>query len=114
FVVIEERTAGVPTLFAIAWVGSDASLLSDVGERAVPLVTPQHAVTPVGDKQILPTVVVIISGANALPPTSVRDASFLGHIGKRAVAVVFIKAADWCLPRRPLRFEARPVDEKNV
>ncbi len=39
-------------------------------------------------------VVVIIAGADALAPAGARDACFQSDIGKGAVAIVFVEAAD--------------------
>src|SRR5581483_3226945 len=113
-VIVEESAAGVPPPFAVARIGGDAGLLRHVGESAVAVVVPQHAVTPVSDEQVVPAVVVEVAGADALPPTGVRHARLHRDIGKGPVAVVLIEAADGRPARRPLRLEARPVDEEDV
>src|SRR5215510_185912 len=114
FIVVEESATCVPALFAGASIGGDAGLFRDVGERAVAVVAPQRAIAPVGDKQVIPSVVVVISRADALTPTGVRHAGLLGHVSECPVAVVLVETADGRLIRRPLRLEARPVDEKNI
>src|SRR5262249_23824194 len=114
FIVIEKSAAGVPAPFAVTGIGGDAGLLRDVGERAVAVGAPQRAIAPVGDQQVIPAVIVVISRAYAVPPTGVRDTGLIGHVSERPVAVVFVETADRRLARRPLRFEARPVDEKNI
>src|SRR5436309_1895960 len=75
---------------------------------------PQHTVAPVGDKQIVPAVIVIVSDTDALAPASVRDSGAGGDIGESPIAVVLVESADGRLSRRPTRFKARPVDEKDV
>src|SRR5262249_4135680 len=81
---------------------------------AVPVVVPQDAIAPVRDEQILPAIVVVVAGANALAPARMRDAGFHRHIGEGAVAIVLIQAADRRLARRPLRFQASAVYQKDV
>src|SRR5262249_18373826 len=111
FVVIEKSAAGVPAPFAGAGISSDSGRLRDIGERAVTIVAPQRAIAPIGNKQIIPSVIVVISRADALAPTGVRHTGGGGDVGECAIAVVLVKTADGSLPRRPLRLEARPVDE---
>jgi hypothetical protein len=67
----------------------------------------------VGDEQIDVTVVVVVTGADALSPAFAGDTCLLRDVGKRAVAAVSIQVARRCSVGRGRR-QARPVDEKDV
>ena len=83
-VVVDEGAARIPArAFA-----RHASLLADIGERAVAVVVIQNVLAEVGDEQIVPAVVVIVADANALSPSRVRDAGLRGHVGEGAVAII--------------------------
>ena len=83
-IVVDEGAASVPAL-AFA---RHASLLADIGERAVAVVVIQNVLAEVGDEQIVPAVVVVVADANALSPARVRDSGLRGDVGKCAVAIV--------------------------
>ena len=95
--VVVEKAAGRPPASAVA---GDPSLFGNIFERAVPLVAIQDVLAPVGHEQVVVSVVVIVSDATALPPSRMRQACILGHVGERTVPIV-VKQVACRLP--PLR-----------
>ena len=83
-IVVDEGTPCTPAR-ALA---RNACLLAHIGERAVTVVVIHHILAKVGDEQIIPTIVVIISNTHALSPARVSDAGFGRHIRECAVAIV--------------------------
>src|SRR5207249_3235191 len=78
------------------------------------VVAPQRAIAPVADEQIVPAVVVVIAGADALSPSCPGNARGRGHVCERSIAVILEQPADRRLARRPPRLKTRPVDEKDI
>src|SRR4051812_41650916 len=68
-IVVNESAAGVPAL-AIA---RDSGLLAYIGERPVTVIVIKNVLPEVGDKQIIPPVVVVIAHAASLAPAGMRD-----------------------------------------
>ena len=68
-VIIHERAAGVPALLAVAGIGGDARLFGDIGELAVAVVVPQDAIAPIGDEEVVVTVVIVVARRNSLGPS---------------------------------------------
>ena len=67
----------------------------------------------VGDVQILKTIIVIITDADALAPAGVSEAGFLGDIGKRAFVIVAVEMIGGSIfYGRALEFCA--VDDEDV
>ncbi len=113
-VVIDESAAGVPAALPIAGIRGDAGFSGEIGELAVAVVVPQSAVAPIGNKQVVPAVVVVVSRADALAPAGPRHAGLQSDICERAVAIVLIEAADRRLVGSPFCFEAHAVHKKNI
>ena len=67
------------------------SLAGDVREGAVTVVVVQDVLAPVGDEQILKSVVVIIADANSGSPTGADETRFCSYVGERAVAIVLVQ-----------------------
>ena len=78
----------------------DARFCRDVGERAIAVVAIERAIAPIADEEIFVAVVIVIAGAHALAPAGARHAGLQRDIGKGAVAIVFVQAADRFLALR--------------
>src|SRR5207247_6623749 len=82
-------------------------------ECAVAIVAIEHLIAVIGNEQIDGAVVVVVAGADALPPSASAHARLLSDVHECAVAAVSIQMA----PRRGVAgrgFETGAVDEKNV
>src|SRR5690349_13446821 len=90
-VVIHEAASVVPT--RTRTVLSEARLLRHVGEGAISVVVIKSVLTPVGDEEVVPAVVVVVSDAHSLTPTSARQPRLRGHVGECPVAIVMIQMA---------------------
>ena len=93
-IVIDERAAGVPALGRCVDAVVTPAFCRDIGEGAVAVVVPERAIAPVGDEQVVEAVVIVIAGADALAPAGTRHTGLDGYVGERAVAIVFVEAAD--------------------
>ena len=83
-IVIDEGAACVPAgAFAC-----DAGLQADIGEGSVSVVVIEDVLTVISDKEIVPSIVVIVPDANALSPAGVGEPGLGRHIGESAVAIV--------------------------
>ncbi len=83
-IVVDERAACVPArAFA-----RHSCLLADVGEGTVTIVVVQNILAEVGNEQIVPSVVVVVADAHALPPAGMRDSGLRSHVGESSVAIV--------------------------
>ena len=86
-IVIEKGAAG-----AKAWLGTEqAGLFRDIGERTVAVIPVERVLLPAGDENVFKTVVVVVADRNAVKIAGAKQACTLSHVGKRAIAVVFIK-----------------------
>src|SRR5579872_4656152 len=108
-VVVNKGATCIPTrTFA-----RHACLLAHVGKRSVPVVVIQNIFSEVGHVQVVPSVVVVVTDANALSPAGMRDAGFRGNVGECAVAIIAEKMRSGFTACREA-FEARAVYQKNV
>src|SRR5260370_3954342 len=69
----------------------NSSLLGHIGKRAIVIVVVEAILSPVGDEDVGPTIVVIIADSYAESPPVVRDACLGGNVSKRAVMIVIKK-----------------------
>ena len=90
-IVIEKGAPGVPSFQARRGSRAHAGFDCHIRECAVTVISPESAITPIADEQVFMTVVVVIAGANALPPTGARNTSLRSDVGERPVAIVFVK-----------------------
>jgi hypothetical protein len=67
----------------------------------------------VGDVQLLETVIVVVTDADALAPAGMGQAGFFSDIGKRAVVVVVVEMIGRSLLYGGV-FEFRAVDDEDV
>src|SRR5262249_7301026 len=107
-VIIEKGAACAP----LGVLGTQASLRGYVGGRPVAIVVVERVAAPVGDEEIIETVVIVIADAHGLAPSGSRQAGLVGNIAKRSVAVVAQQPVRW-LPSLS-RFERSSVDQENV
>ena len=63
-----------------------------IGERTVAVIPVKRVLLPAGEENVLESVVVVVADGNAVKIARAKQARTLGHVGKRAVAVVFVKA----------------------
>ena len=113
-VIIQEGAAGVPAPLPVARICSDPGLSGGFDELAVALVAPQSAIAPIGDEQVVVPIVVIVAYAAALAPTGAPNSRFDRDVGKCAVAVVLVQAADRSLRCLPVGLEARAVYQEDI
>src|SRR5437016_1048457 len=90
-VVIHKAASVVPA--RARTVLSEARLLRHVGEGAITVVVIKSVLTPVCDEEVVPTVVVEVSDAHSLTPTSTRQPRLRGHVGECPIAIVMIQMA---------------------
>src|SRR5215472_1100517 len=69
-----------------------SGLLRHVGEGAVAIVVIKHIVTVVGDKDVVKTVVIIVSYCHCRRPTGALEPCSFGHIREGAITIVLIEA----------------------
>ena len=91
----------------------ESNFFCDISESAVAVVVQQHVVTPEGNKQILPAIVVIVTRTDPLPPARQRDPGLLGYVSERAIPIVVIKVAGRFLPLRKT-CQSAPVYQEHV
>src|SRR5581483_3362210 len=113
-VVIEERASGIPTFQASVCPRSDSGFFGDIGKCSVAVVVIKGAIAPVGDKQVVVTVVIVIAYANALPPAGARKTGLDSDIRKSTVSIVLVESICGLLAFRILRVETGTVHEKDV
>src|SRR5579862_2085805 len=106
-VVIEEGASGTPAF----GVTGDIRFAAHFGKGAVAVVTVEQVFSPIGDKNVLEAVVVVVADADTLSPAGMGQASFFGYVGEGSVAIVPKK---FVAGRRPLQFEARAVDQEDI
>ncbi len=111
-VVIEKRATGVPALQARRGARRHAGLFRDVGECSIAVVAIQRAIAPVAHEQIFVAVVVVVAGADALPPSGARHAGFQRDIGERAVPIVLVQTADRLWPFGKVVSKRVPLTKK--
>jgi hypothetical protein len=86
-VEIEKGTACAPACFR----SGKPCGFGLVTKRAVPLVAIKDILAPLGYEEVGIAVVVIVAGADALPPTGVREPSLRGYIFELEAAQVVIE-----------------------
>src|SRR5947209_8273771 len=107
-VIIEKGTAGTPSnLFRI-----EPGLLGYVGKGSIAVVVIQNIMTPVGDKQIVEPIVVVVAYAHPLPPSHPNKPCLFAYISKGSITIVSKKPVSWCGGFRSLKGPS--VDEKNI
>ena len=73
----------------------------------------ENVLSEVGDEQIVPPVVIIITNTTSLAPPGASDASFQGYVGKGAIAVVAEKMRSR-LAACGKALESGSVDQEDV
>src|SRR4029077_968081 len=106
-IIVQPGAAGSP----MGSVRADTGLLCDIGEGAVTVIVVQHVLAPIGDKQVLKAVVVVIAHANAGRPTRAEQTGLGGHIGKSAVTIILVEAVGSSFGGG---LESCPAEEENV
>src|SRR5258707_731724 len=107
-IVVDESTAGVPTLAA----PGDAGFFADVAERTVAVVVVENIFSKVGNEEVVEAVVIVVADADALSPAGMKKAGFGGNVGESAVAIVLEEMIGRFLACGK-NFEARGVYEGN-
>src|SRR5579864_8034827 len=81
-VVVAPRGTGGPTT------ESDTGFLCDIGKGAVVVVVIEAVLAEIGDIEVSPTVIVVISHGHAEAPTLIRYPGFVSDICERSVVVI--------------------------
>src|SRR5260370_24896887 len=90
-IVIDKRAAGIPALEAACCSRGHTGLGGYIRKRAIAIVVIQGAITPIGNEQVVVSVVVIVPYAHALPPAGAEQPCLRGHVGECSVAIVLVK-----------------------
>ena len=88
-------------------------LLSNVTKSAIPIVSIENILTVIGDKQIVVSVVIIVSHAGPLPPARAKQLGVSSHIRKGSILVIVVEVTDGFLPLRKT-FQRCSVDKKDI
>src|ERR1700752_1777415 len=88
------------------------AFLSDIRKGTVAVVVIENVLAPIGDKEIVVAVVVIVSDTDALSPAEVCQASLTRDVWEGAIAVVVQQTVGMLL--RIGRVQPRAIHEKNV
>ena len=91
-----------------------AGLVSDIGESAVAVVVKKNVVSPEATEQVVPSIVVVVSNADAGLPAGAGKSGFVGYVGEGSVAVVLVQMRPGGLPGRPVFAEARSIGQINI
>ena len=86
-----------------------AGLPSHIGECSITVVVKKNVVSPETAEQIIPSIVVVVSHANAGLPACARQSRLRGYVGERAITVVFIQMRSWRLTSGPRLFKSGTV-----
>src|SRR5439155_15534733 len=108
-VVIQKRTACAPPHRFV----QQPRLLSNVTKSAIPIVSIENILTVIGDKQIVVSVVIIVSHAGPLPPARAKQLGVSSHIRKGSILVIVVEVTDGFLPLRKT-FQRCSVDKKDI
>src|SRR5258708_15843477 len=94
-VVVDEGASCSPRFAGACYTG----LLGDLSEDTV-LIVIETVLSVVGEVQIVPTVIVVVADADALPPANRGQASFSGDVSERAIVIVVVEVVRGALPGR--------------
>src|SRR5205814_5685863 len=94
-VVIEKSAAGVPALRPGGCSSSYASFGSHIGERAISVVAVQRAVAPVGNEQVVDSIVVVVAHTDTLTPTCPHQPRASDDVGDMPVPVDLLPPVGW-------------------
>jgi hypothetical protein len=81
-----------------------------IGEGAVSVVAVDDVLAPVGDEQVIETIIVIVAHGYGGCPAGARQARFPGNIRECPIAIVLIQAV--CSSGRAL--DGRTAEQKDV
>src|SRR5579884_1072259 len=85
--------------------------LGHVGERAVAIVAVQNVLSEAGAEDVVEAVIIVVTNAHSAGPANRVQPRFICYIGKRAVAIVFVKTIGCTCGRA---FQAGAGEDKNV
>src|SRR5437868_2705067 len=85
-VVIDESAPGAPLWFA----GKQTSLFGDIGEGAVAIIAVEDVFPPVGDEEVIETVVVVVADRYCGCPSAAQQSRLFGDIDEGSVPLVLI------------------------
>src|SRR5215469_14102349 len=87
-VVVQKGASGAPAGLLIP----EPSRFRNNRKGAVPIVTVEDVLTEAGHKNILESVVIVVTDAYATGPAGEMQTRFLSHIRKGSIAIVLVKA----------------------
>src|SRR5262249_34856799 len=86
-IVIDPRAARAP----VSSIAANASPGGHVRKSAIAIVVVENVLAPVGDEQVLESVIVVVADANTHGPTGSEQARLRGYIGEGPVAIVLVE-----------------------
>jgi hypothetical protein len=96
-IVVNPGAAGPP----MGSIPADTGLPGDVGKGPITVVVVKHVLTPIGDKQVLKPVVVVVAHANTGRPTGTEQGRLLRSHRRRCHLDCSCTAGSWRLAERP-------------
>ncbi len=88
-----------------------AGIFGYIGESAVPVVSIQRVLAPVGEEEIVEAVIVIVADGHGRCPAGASEAGFPGHIGESAVSIIPVQPVDGAFGRA---FQAGAAQQEDV
>src|SRR5579862_938915 len=88
--------------------------LGNVSECSITIVVEKNVVTPVGQKQVVPAIVVIIANTGAHAPAGPAQTRLLCNVDKSPVPIVLEEVAGGFLSRRPGGVKPGPVGKIDI
>ena len=106
-IVVDPGAAGAPAALLV----EEAGPLGDVAEGAVAVVVVEHVLSPIRDEDVVEAVVVVVADSDGRGPSGPPQARFVGHVGERTVAIVFVEAVGGLLG---ICIEPGTREEQNI
>src|SRR5690242_19391237 len=109
-IVVDKAAASVPSRMAFF---RQAGFRGDIGESAIAVIVVEHDFAPVGDHQVVETIIVVVADAASLTPAGAKQSGFGGHVREGAVAIV-VEEEVAGLVRGIDSLEASAIHQENV
>src|SRR5712664_1923829 len=108
-IVIDKGASGSPSLAGT----SHAGFVAYIGKRAVAVVAIQNILAVIGDVEVDPAVIVVVTHTNALAPSGVGQPRLFRDVAEGAVMIVAIQMVRRSFSRGE-SLEFGPIDDENV
>ena len=73
-------------------------LLRNVIKGTIALVSIEHILTVISNKQVIVSIIIVISHTSPLPPAGAQQFGILRHIGKGSIFVIVVEVTRGFLP----------------